>query len=316
MELVPLFQALKPCRRILLAGAGGGFDIFSGLPLYFRLKSLGHKVWLANYSFTELLYITPVKAGLPMVAVTGSTDGPTYFPEKYLAQWLTEPDKESATIYAFKRTGVQPLTEAFQYLQDTLELDAIVLIDGGTDSLMRGDEDGLGTPTEDMTSLAAVHFLDNPKLLKLLTVIGFGVDAFHGVCHHYFLEAVAALTETSDFLGAFSLLPEFEEAQLLQKVADYVHERMPEHKSIVLTSILSASQGKFGDFHATSRTRGSELYINPLMSLYWSFTVSGVAERCLYFDRLAGTKTQDEVISAILQYRGRVKARPWVAPPF
>jgi hypothetical protein len=316
MEQVTLFQTLKPCQRILLAGAGGGFDIFSGLPLYFRLKTLGHDVWLANYSFSDLLYANPVKAGLPLVCVGGDSNGPTYFPEKYLAQWLTERVGEPQTVYAFKKTGVEPLREAFQFLRETHDLDAIVLVDGGTDSLMRGDEDGLGTPTEDMTSLAALHSMEGPPVLKLLTAIGFGVDTFHGVCHHYFLEAVASLTESGDFLGAFSLLPSFEEAGLLQKVADYVHTRMPEHKSIVLTSILSACQGKFGDFHSTTRTRGSELYINPLMSLYWSFNVGGVAQRCLYFDRLAGTKTEDEVISAILRYRGRVKARPWVAPPF
>jgi hypothetical protein len=316
MDRLPLFEALKPCQRILLAGAGGGFDIFSGLPLYFRLKSLGHEVWLANYSFTELTYANPVKAGLPLVAVRPDSDGPTYFPEKYLAQWLTKPDGEPETVYAFKKTGVQPLKAAYRYLQETHDLQAIVLIDGGTDSLMRGDEDGLGTPTEDMASIAAVHLLEGPPTVKLLTAIGFGVDTFHGVCHHYFLEAVAALTLSGDFLGAFSLLPNFSEAELLRQVADYVFSRMPDNKSIVLSSILSACEGQFGDFHATPRTQGSELYINPLMSLYWSFTLSGVAERCLYFERLAETKIQGDVTSAIMQFRGRVKARPWVAPPF
>ncbi|MFF7988525.1 hypothetical protein ACFZDG_01885 [Kitasatospora xanthocidica] len=33
---------------------------------------------------------------------------------------------------------------------------AVLLVDGGTDILMRGDEAGLGTPEEDMASLAAV----------------------------------------------------------------------------------------------------------------------------------------------------------------
>jgi hypothetical protein len=58
---------------------------------------------------------------------------------------------------------VQPLREAYQYLADHLSLDAIVLVDGGTDILMRGDESGLGTPEEDMASLAAVHGLDVPE---------------------------------------------------------------------------------------------------------------------------------------------------------
>lgn len=313
IDKIPLFEALAPCKRILLAGAGGGFDIFSGLPLYFRLKSLGHEVWLANYSFTQLQYAKAVDENSPLVEVGPDTDGPSYFPEKYLAQWLNRNGGPPETIYTFKRTGVRPLNQAYQYLVDKLELDAVVLVDGGTDSLMRGDEDGLGSPTEDIASIAAVDMLDVP--VKILTCIGFGVDTFHGICHHYFLEAVAALTRRGHFLGAFSLLPSFEEAELTQKVADFVFSRMPEHRSIVLSSILNSTQGLFGDHHDSQRTRGSELYLNPLMSLYWSFQVKGLAERCLYIDSLKETDSSLQVSQAILKFRGTVKARPWKEMP-
>ncbi len=40
---VPLFDSLRQSERVLLAGAGGGFDIFSGLPLYFALRNAGKK---------------------------------------------------------------------------------------------------------------------------------------------------------------------------------------------------------------------------------------------------------------------------------
>jgi hypothetical protein len=45
---------LEPAETILLAGAGGGFDIFCGLPLYFGLQAAGKKVYLANLSFSQL----------------------------------------------------------------------------------------------------------------------------------------------------------------------------------------------------------------------------------------------------------------------
>jgi len=35
---LPLFKTLEGKKSILLAGAGGGFDVFSGIPLYFALK--------------------------------------------------------------------------------------------------------------------------------------------------------------------------------------------------------------------------------------------------------------------------------------
>jgi len=79
----------------------------------------------------------------------------------------------------------------------------VVLIDGGTDSLVRGDEVGLGTLEEDIASIAAVDALDVPT--RLLVCLGFGVDAYHGVSHAHVLEAVADLIRADSFLGAWSL---------------------------------------------------------------------------------------------------------------
>ena len=314
LERSPLFQALSSHKRILLAGAGGGFDIFSGLPLYFRLRALGHQVWLANYSFTQLHHTPEVEQAPALCKVLGDSDGPTYFPERYLAQWLDRHYEENNNcIYTFKLTGVKPLIQAYEYIQNEIEADAVVLVDGGTDSLMRGDEDGLGTPVEDITSIAAVSALEGPA--KYLSAIGFGVDTFHGVCHHYFLEAVAAAARKGQFLGAFSLLAEFEEAYLLKQAADYVFSCMPEHKSIVLSSILNACLGRFGDVHATKRTQGSQLYINPLMSLYWNFELEAVVERNLYLHRLLDTQNSQEVAKIINLFRHEVKERPWKELP-
>lgn len=36
----------------------------------------------------------------------------------------------------------------------------MILVDGGTDSLMRGDESDLGSPQEDALSVASLHLLD------------------------------------------------------------------------------------------------------------------------------------------------------------
>ncbi len=313
MDRLPLFQALASSKRILLAGAGGGYDVFSGLPLYFKLKRLGHQVFLANFSFAPLQSKHAIREDLPLVYTTSEIEGPAYFPEKYLCQWLNAYDEAPTTLYTFMRSGVVPIRRAYEHLVTELSLDAVVLVDGGTDSLMRGDEHGLGTPAEDLTSVAAVSGLEVPT--KLLVCIGFGVDVFHGVCHHYFLEAVADLTRGGHYLGAFSLMAEHEEAYKLKQAAEYVFSKMPFHVSIVLTSILSATLGRFGDHHATERTQGSKLYINPLMSLYWSFHLEGVAKRCLYLDRLVDTQTAGEVTQAIRAFRDESFKRPWKNMP-
>ena len=59
-------------------------------------------------------------------------------------------------MWGFEKVGVRPMRAAYRALVAATDSDAIVLVDGGTDILMRGDEAGLGTPAEDMTSLAAV----------------------------------------------------------------------------------------------------------------------------------------------------------------
>lgn len=54
LSQIPLFDALADSQNILLAGAGGGFDIFSGVPLFLALKKQHKNVHLANLSFASL----------------------------------------------------------------------------------------------------------------------------------------------------------------------------------------------------------------------------------------------------------------------
>lgn len=65
----PLFARLDSAERILVAGAGGGFDIYAGLPVALSLLHQGKDVRLANLSFSALEGL-PVDAWLaPDVAV-------------------------------------------------------------------------------------------------------------------------------------------------------------------------------------------------------------------------------------------------------
>src|SRR5262249_46059894 len=154
----------------------------------------------ANLSFSHLDAATGRRlapAALEITADSHVTAG--YFPEFHLTRWFRRQGEEVA-VHCFDRTGFQPLREAYRAVVEYLQADAVVLGDGGTDSLMRGDEAGLGTPEEDIASIAAVDELEVPK--KYLVCLGFGVDAFHGVCHVHALEAVAELTRQGAFLGA------------------------------------------------------------------------------------------------------------------
>ncbi len=312
---LPIFNKLQNSQRVLIAGAGGGFDVFAGLPLYFALKRKGMTVYLANWTFSDMAADTrgPRQLAEHLFVVTADSTGAYYFPEKYLCQWF-HTKKEHVQLYCFTRCGTKPLTDCYQVLVETLKLDTIILVDGGTDSLLRGDEDDLGTPEEDMTSIAAVDQLSVPT--KILANLGFGIDSYHGVCHAHVLSMIAEQTRKGGFLGAFSLIASMEEAVLLKSAARFVFNRMPEGTSIVVSSILSAIDGEFGDYHFTERTEGTELFINPLMSIYWFFDLHSLAESIIYMNDLRGAKDMWEVKSAIAGNRPRKEnIRPWTPLP-
>jgi hypothetical protein len=312
----PFWNRLERSERILLAGMGGGFDVFCALPLAHALREMGKTVFLANFFFTGLSMtsIPPMCPGLYRVRAKDHSSL-SYFPELYLAQFLAQQGWETP-IYSFEKQGYNTLLEGYQFLQNLLEPDTIVLVDGGTDSLMRGDEFDLATPEEDALSLAVVDALTGPKQ-KLMACIGFGVDTFHGVCHAHFLASVAALTRSGHALGTFNLLPQQPAVQFYRQALEYAHSHMPDRISIVNSSVLGGIVGDFGNMHYTDRTQGGELFINALMGLYWTFDLEGVARRNMYLERIRETRNFSEVWLAIREFRGSLEMiKAWKDLPF
>jgi hypothetical protein len=313
LSSIPLFDRLSDAKSVLIAGAGGGFDVFAGLPLYFALQAQGKSVHLANLTFTSLAETDAQWLAPHIAAVTVETTGAdAYFPERRLAEWFGHRGQE-VVVHAFEKAGVAPLCKAYEFLAAHLGIDALVLVDGGTDILMRGDEAGLGTPVEDMTSLAAAWPLQ--LRTKIVACVGFGIDSYHGVCHAHFLENVAALTKDNGYIGAFSLLPTMPECAAFLDAVAYAQHRTPGRPSIVNGSIAAAINGEFGDAQFTTRTRGSELFVNPLMALYFAFDLAAVAERSLYLSLIKDTQTAFDVAARIEAFRHTTQLRPYRSIP-
>ncbi|MEM1413344.1 MAG: DUF1152 domain-containing protein [Myxococcota bacterium] len=309
----PFVQRLAESGPVLLAGMGGGFDVYTAVPFYLALRSLGAEVHLANFAFTALEGVSGRRLTPEHVVVEGPVGAwLRYFPERELSLWLSERVGERVPVHTFEGCGVAPLRAAYDALTAELAIETLVLVDGGTDALMRGDEVGLATPEEDATSLAAVHGLARP-MRRYVVCVGFGIDTFHGVSHAHFLENTAAFQREGAFLGAFSLLPGMPEADAYVALVDAVHER--HRHSIVNGSVASAIDGAFGDVHRTNRTRPSELFINPLMSMAWAYDLGAVARRNLYLETLEGTERLVEVSARIEAFRkGRTLREPRALP--
>jgi hypothetical protein len=305
--MIPFLQTLANAKRVLIAGCGGGFDVFAGVPIAQQLISAGKHVTFANFSFTNLWLCGGERVTPTTWRVDEQSSDIPYFPERWLAEWLAIRGQESA-IYAFAKSGVRPLSAAYRLIMERHDIDLTVVVDGGTDSIIFGDEPGLGTVVEDAISIvAACAATEKPVVLA---AIGFGVDHHHGVSHHAFLENVARLIHQRGFLGVFSLTLGTPEADAFLDLVDYANRRQPQHQSIVCNSIASALRGEFGNYHATHRTIGSELFINPLMTQYWTFDARGIVRNMSYAVELAETEGIEDARRAIERRREALDVRP------
>ncbi len=147
-------------HRVLLYGCGGGFDIFNAFFLYRELKRRGHEVHLANYSFTDDLYRYTANDAM-VVAIRGdearTNKNASYFPEADLARHTGQP------VYAVRLHGPQRLVPELQALCDRLAIGTLVLVDGGHDGVIFGDETEWGSPLEDTCSVIVATQLQVPS---------------------------------------------------------------------------------------------------------------------------------------------------------
>ena len=304
-----IFDILSSANNIMIAGCGGGYDVLSGLPLYFNLLGQGKNVTLANFSFTSLssmkldmfcdgCFIVSNLTQLP----ARYKDGGAYFPEYYLARWLAETTKKDTKIYAFNRDGGKMVANIYKKLVKDLAIDAIVLVDGGTDSLTFGTEEQMGTPAEDHTSMIAAW--DSGVNIKLLVCFAFGVDSFHGVSHGLFLENVATMEKAGGYYGSFSVSQHSVEGKLLVEGYKMVSSNM--QSSIVCASVTDSMKGEFGNHHSTSRTKSSELFINALMNIYWVFDLEKVVNLIPYRTDLLATTSDNDVCRVIGKHQHKM----------
>ena len=309
MELnLPILSSLTNCKNLLIAGMGGGYDVFCGLPIYFELKRHGINAHLANFSFSD---IENLDHGIRLTkTLVGVTPKPgrvfPYFPEFHLVNWFKEKRDEEITIWCFHKTGAAPLTENYKILAEHLSLDGILLVDGGVDSLVRGDEAEMGTAIEDLTSLYAVNQLSQIST-RLLACIGFGAE--QNLTHAHILENIAALTKSGGFLGTCSLVPQMKSYQAYDEAVDYVQSNEFQDPSVINSSIVSAARGNYGDYHLTEKTKRSQLWISPFMPLYWFFDFDSVVKQNMLLPEIEGTMLFRDALYKVIAKAERISRR-------
>jgi hypothetical protein len=208
------------------------------------LQRRGQKAHLANFSFSDIASLeTGIRLSPTLVGVdAGLTDFSTYFPELYLAQWFAEKRTQRVIIWSFHKTGAKPLRENYRVLVERLSIDGIVLIDGGVDGLIRGDESEVGTFVEDAISLFAVNELREIPV-RIVVCLGFGIEP--DIAHAHGLENMAALMRTGAFLGGCALAPQMDAYQLYEEAVLYAQGKRYQDPSVINSCIISAARGHF-----------------------------------------------------------------------
>jgi hypothetical protein len=306
MLLQPVSIRLSQKRRILLAGCGGGYDVLGAVPLLTELLADGREVFLASHSFCNLsdlpgatrdseiecLYQVPAAAAVP----------DRYCPEAWLARWCVERLGKQIPMWAFAKKGAQPLHAAYQRLVSLHGVDAIVLIDGGIDAILRGNESSLGTPAEDLASLAAVSRLEVPT--KLVACVGLGAEMRDGICHEQALGRIAELTSLGANLGSATLLAQMAAGERYLEAVDYVFANQEGQRTSHIHNVVSAAvRGEFG-------SRGEHVWISPLLNQLWFFDLMGVASSHLFLEHLWDTQESWDVSARIEGLRKSLHVLP------
>ena len=306
-------------RTVMLCGCGGGFDFVHGMILYPELMRLGKQVIIGSYSFgrpgaiigeTDIFFSR--SSVLAKRVTAKSQPRSTYGPEVHLCAFLDQyyPEQAPHSIYAYyaRDFTVPLLTELYEQFIDTHAIDAIILIDGGSDSLMVGDEEGLGDPIEDAVSVTTVAGLCSLKL-KLLITIGFGADRFNHVSDAASLRAIAELTRCGGFWGSLSMTPENGGFQFYKSSLDHIYlgHGPGGFRSVIASTIVAATEGWFGCDQVPpllqKRVKPGDLYFWPLMAMLWAFDVETVAKRSLIADWIGECKTIGDCHAALYNSR-------------
>ena len=259
--------------------------MLAAVPLYEHLRAQGKQVFLAG-----LISGRKTSGQKRFVEVAPSQRKGARF-EQLLAAHL------EASVLCFPAGGTLNRLETLRDLLRHSGAEALVLVEAGMETLLRGDEPSLGSAADDLVSLAAAHQLELP--LKMLVNLGMGIDRPKGVNLAYTLEAIAELTQSGGFWGSLTLLPSMPEFQSLAKAAASLEA------AAWSRAVLAASSGKCG----------GDPYVSPLLNLMWFFDLDAVARRSKLLEWLEDKITPLDVHRAITNFLTVTPPREWIELP-
>lgn len=287
-------NALESHQNILIAGLGSGFDVFAGLPFVYHYP---------NKNF---------------ILVNISPNDKFHFHESTIEDYPEgniSKHNNISKIYTIGKHGCMAVKKAYESICAENNIDFILAVDGGVDSLATGDEEENGTILEDFISLAA---LQDIKVDKMVCCIGFGTETEENMNHYRILENIAELIKDNGFIGSFSLTKNMLEFEKYSQECERVWE--DRRKSHIHTKVISAVKGGFLNNQYENIdpqlvcSTGIE-FISALSSIYWFFNFESVARKNKVLPILKKSNTFVDAKLLLRQYLNNIKKRTKEAIP-
>lgn len=271
-------------KNIIIAGCGGGCDIFGGIPLYLSLKK--HNIILTNLSFTKksLLdtcesHVEKITDTMYVVDAQKTNFSYKYFPEYYLSRELN-----TKVYILLQKCTINDLKTNYEIIMNIYKnIYHIYLVDGGCDVLLSGKETELASPVEDMMHLKAISCLNIEN--KYVCAIGMNIDVGHGVIEDELIDRLKYLEETNVLLDKYVWIKTNEYVKQYYNIINNVIK----DTSIVHCLICACLNGFVGHYVPPilkSRISESLVFLSELTRTFCIFDLEKLIKTILYFNKL------------------------------
>ena len=213
-----LEELLRAATHALVVGVGGGGDVVGALATARFLEFVGPRFTLGGVSWERIVY-DPVPGPRKLSEVRNvavlhpfawlanrdsQTDTGVFFAESLMAAAIGQD-----VLLIDINGGVNGVVDGLETAIEKLDIDLLVGIDVGGDSLAQGSEPGLRSPLADSIMLAAFTELEKRGGRTLWGVFGYGSDGELTVDE--IETALSKIAVSGGLLGAWGLTPKIAE---------------------------------------------------------------------------------------------------------
>jgi hypothetical protein len=270
-------------KNLLIVGAGGGYDVFGGL--------------LFEHMADHVVYATMGSVKGITVRKSEEQDSPEYALPR--------------TVYTLGREGCNSVKHGLEEIIKIHNIDTILAVDGGIDSIMRGDEAQAGTILEDFITLGAINQIQNVN--KLLVCIGFGTEIEEGLNHDLALENMSEIAKNGGFLGAYAIVPNStgyaEYKSILLKT--WETKRVSHIHGRIIPAIEGEIESPYKiDANLVAKSFESTKPLSLLSTIAWWFDLDTVVSLKPVMKILVNSNTFTDAFSFLRAYTQQAKLRP------